>query len=636
MNPIDALVLARTKLRSHRIRTSITVAVAGMLFGLIVALVVMIQGIFTSIDGYSNYGLNNRTLLTIGYSSQATSFDEYSHLNDPDFIRDIEAAYKADITKKQAAAKKYSVPYDAATSDPSPIGIDAKTRQKVVTDDGIVSDVVRKVVQERRAKLDKKFSITEYMKPYKSVTLREYQPVQPSKGALAYMKKGQESQAVSDNRFDEQMAGIGSGESLTILDASVSRPFLVSAKFDPARGEIPVIFPYATAEKLLGLAPLAKNASSQERLERVRYVRTHVADATASFCYRNEVSRGLLAEAVAQQDDLKRSTSDKEYVKPALLYNAPSKTDCAAITVKSDTRSQVEKQADANEVLFEKEVGTWRGDPMQHKVTVRGVGISGDYDSTSSMLSAAALANNLLNSTLGYGTWAVPKDLFDKLPVSAKPSEIFAKEQDPNGLYAYPVVGESYLAEFGSKTEARALLERTGAFRGTIGDVVAAPFGSGTLFIDEMRTWVERALFWTLVVVGIFAMIILWGVIGRTIADSRRESAVFRAIGATRLDIAAIYGLYALLLAFRVVVFALMLGIAIALPVDLLFSGGATIGAQLAYAATDTTMKFHFINFASWYLAAILGVIILSGLIASVLPIILASRRNPIGDMRDE
>lgn len=636
MNFFDIFILARTKLRSHRVRTGITVAIAGLLFGLIIALVTVIQGVFTSVGNYSNVGLNNRTLINVGYSPQASSFNEYEHLSDSEFVKEVETTYKADIANKQAIAKKYSVEYDPASSDPSPIGTDPITKQKVITNDGAANLIVQRIAQQRRDAVSKKFSISDFLKPYKTAELRTMRVVQPASGALTYMKSGQENQQVSSKRFEEQMATQGSGTSLTILDESVSKPFIVSTKFDPAKGEVPVILPFSGAEKLLGLSQLSKDASSKERQERMRYVRAHVGDITASFCYRNEASRVLLGQAVAQQDELKRAAGNKDYVKPTLLYSAPGKDDCSPITIQSDTRSATEKQAETNRVLFEKETGAWLGEPMQRKVVVRGVGISGDDGSAAATLSAGTLATSLLNSTLGFGTWSVPQDLFNKLPADARPGEIFDEAKAVNGTQAFAQSFQSYLVEFSDRSEARALLERTGAFTGSIGEVSAFPFGSGTLFVDEMRTWVGRALFWVLLAIGAIAVIVLWGVIGRTIADSRRESAVFRAIGATRLDIATVYGLYAVLLSLRVVLFACVLGLGLALLIDLLFSGSATLEAQLAYAAVDTHMQFHFFGLESWYLLAVVGVIVLAGMVASIVPIILGSRRNPIGDMRDE
>lgn len=634
MNPLDIFILAHTKLRSRPIRTWFTISLAGLLFGIIIAAIVIMQGVFVSIDKYSAVGLNNRTLIGVAYAPQSKSFDEYNHMSDAEFVNEIDTAYKAEIAQKQAVAKKYSVDYDPTISDPSPVGIDPITKQKVITNDGITSQIVQQLAQKRRDALGKPFSITEYLKPYKSATLRgTLGTVQPASGALTYMKNGQENQQVSSSRAEESMIGSGSGASLTLLDSSVSKPFITSTHFDSTKGEIPVILPFSDAEKLLGLSKLSKDASPAERKERLEYVRAHVSEATASFCYRNEASRVLLGQATAQQAVLQHATNNlTDYTKPSLLYNAPSMSDCSAITVKSDTRSEAEKQADNNKVLFEQETGTWLGIPEQQKITVRGVGISGDAEIGSATLSVGTLVSNLLNSSLGYGTWSIPKDLFDKLPASARPPAIF--DAKPQGLDA---IRPAYLVEFTDKSEARALLERTGAFAGIpSGDVSAYPFGSGTLFVDELRGRIQQGLFIAIGVVGAIAAIVLWGMIGRIIADSRRESAVFRAIGAERGDIAGIYGIYALLLSLRVACFALILGVAIAFIVDMIFSGAATTSAQLAYAAVNTNIRFRFFDFSSWYIVLILGIIIFIGMIASILPIILGARRNPIQDMRED
>ena len=637
MNPLDALTLARTKLRSHRIRTGVTVAIAGLLFGLIIAALFFVQGVFTSVDKYSDIGLNNRILLNVTHMPRnQLSFDEYNHRSDQEFIREVEAAHAATVAKKQAASKKYSVPYDPKVEDPSPITIDPITREKVIDGMNVENEWVQRAAQARRDATSKPFSIDEYLSGYKSVIRRgSTRPVSPVNGALTYMKQGNENQQVSSNRVEDAMISEGSGKSLTILDGTVARPFITSQVFDPTKGEIPVVMPFSDAEKLLGLTKLSKDATPRERQDRLREVRGRISEVTASFCYRSNASRSLMGTAASQQQMLKYLPAGESA--PALLYNAPDETECAAITVKSDTRSAAEKQLDENRILFEKEVGTWQGEVEQQKITVRGVGISGDTMTGAATLSPALLVTSLLNSTLGFGTWSVPSDLFEQLPENSRPAAVFDPDMvqlsssDVN-LLSY----KEYLVEFTDKAEARALLERTGAYTGSPGDVFAYPFGSGTLFIDEVRSWVERVLFWALVVVGAIATLTLWGVIGRTVADSRRESAVFRAIGATRFDIASIYGLYAFLLSLRVVVFAVLLGLAVALGIDIIYSGSTTIAAQLAYAAVDTTIPFRLISVTSWHVLVVVGVIVAVGLLSSIVPILLGVRRNPITDMRDD
>jgi predicted lysophospholipase L1 biosynthesis ABC-type transport system permease subunit len=239
---------------------------------------------------------------------------------------------------------------------------------------------------------------------------------------------------------------------------------------------------------------------------------------------------------------------------------------------------------------------------------------------------------SLLGSWLYYGpTWSIPADALAAVPEDVRPAELFSPvEAGQAADRAWD--SDSYIVEFADKNEARAALQRNDPASATM----VTPYGSGTLVVDQFRQWFLVALLWALAIVGGVAMIIMAGLIGRMVSDGRRESAVFRAIGARRVDIASIYGVYALLLSVRVALFALLGGLALALGIELWLSSDATLSARLAYAAIDTNKEFHFIGIGSWYVPAMLGVIVLTGLIASIAPILLGVRRNPINDMRDD
>lgn len=637
MNPIDVFILAHTKLRTHKLRTGITVTASGLLFGLIVASIMVTQGVFNSVDDYSKVGLNDRSVLTIAHYPQSL-YNSYEHRDDQTFIKEVEAARDAYVKNKQAIAKKYNVPYEPKYEDPSPVEVDKATGSKTISDDGLQNQFVNEVVARHNESKLNEFSIDEFLKPYKTATKRgKFIASQPTDGYLTYMKNGDENTQTSSNPFEDQMTGMGSGASLTLLDESLSEPFIANTKFDPSKGEIPVIMPYSDAQKLLKLKKLPADSSPKEQRERLKYVRDHIGDVTASFCYRNAASRALMGLATQQRDEIKRSKDNANYIKPSVIYNDFDDKSCDAVTVKSDTRTAEEKKAEANQIAYQKELGTWLGEPKQQKLTVRGVGISGDSDLGMASMSIKTLISSLLNSSLGYGTWVVPTGLFDKLPAESKPDEVF-KPAEPTTKSNRDIFfnDRQYLVEFGDKDEARAVLKRTGMTSGNPTDTFAVPFGSGTLVVDEARSFANTVLFWALVVVGAIAALILVGIIGRTVSDSRRESAVFRAIGAQRLDIAGIYGFYVLLLALRIVIFAFVLGLVCALVLDYLLSPDATVSAQLAYAAVDTNIEFHLFGLNSWYLPIVIAVVIGSGLVASIIPILLGARRNPINDMRDD
>ena len=627
----DALVLAHTKLRVHKIRTGMAIGIAGLLFGLMGAVIIIVQGIFVSVDNFSDEGLNSRTILALSHSGQDMPFNEFMMRDDPEFVVEVEAAHKEYVDKKRVAAQKYGITYNPAVEDPSPVGVDPDTKKKTVREDDLRSDVVQSVANKRRLAEYKPFDINGFLKKYPSATIiQEYDQVAPDNGTLAYMKDGKESLKADAQSF------YGYSEdapSLNILEQSITEPFISDTDFDPSKGEIPVIVPYSNAEKLLGLKKLDASATMQQKYDRLQEVRSRINEVTTSYCYRNTASQALLSRALGQQEEIKRNDSEPGYVKPALIYTVPSETSCGAITVQSDTRTAAEKRYDEQLVLYEKELGTYLGEPQQQLVKVRGVGISSDMI-TSGQWSMAELTKTLFASSLGYSTWAIPEHLLNELPEIARPDAIFKKTTDtevnPRLLYG----SGQYLVEFSNKDEARQLLGGLGSMQ--TGNVYVYPFGSGVLIVDEFKHLFTQVLMWTFAIIGGVAVIILAGIVGRTVADGRRESSIFRAIGASRLDIASVYGMFVLLLALRIVIFSAILAIAIGLTIEIMFWQDATLGARLSYAASDVTKEFHLFSLTSPYLLWIIGTILAASIVASIIPILLGARRNPIKDMRNE
>lgn len=633
----DAFTLAYTKLRTHRVRTGLVVGLSGILFGIILATVFLVQGVFDSVERFGKEGLNNRTILAIS-DMQTPSFSAYDHSDDASFIREVEARHSSTVARKTAAAKRYSIEYNPKLEDPSPIEVDPRTKHRSITDAGMSSTYVQEAAEARNRAEMKPFDIKAFLKPYSSARiLPDNSSVLPKDGLVSYMKQGKEAWAAQDSRRPSSYQS-SNDPTLMVLNGSIAKPFISTTSFDPAKGELPVILPYSQAEKLLNLKPLEKTASNEMKLERLYEVRQRIGEVTASYCYRNTASQQLLSQAIAQADEIKKSKDLAGYSAPLLQYEIPSDTSCGAVRIVKDTRTLAEKQQADRQVAYEKAVGTYLGEPEQHKLTLRGVGITSDADASGSLSSIGDMVKSLLGSSIGYGNWVIPADLLREVPAKYRPIAVFdldSPRADSEPLDSWRYIG--YMVEFDDKNEARAVLERTGTFRNDYtGGVSAFPFGSSTLIVDEMKSWFAKIMLWALVIIGGVAAVILGGIIGRTVSEGRRESAVFRAIGAKRGDIGVIYGMYALLLSARVVLFAVILGTIISLTIELLYWRDATLGARLAYAASTTTLEFHLFGVASWYLPVIVGVILVVGMLGSIIPIIRSARRNPINDMRDE
>lgn len=637
---IDSVILAHTKLRTHRVRTGLTLGVAGILFGLILAVILITQGVFDSVARFDKEGLADRSVVNISKWNN-TWYSPYEHASDEDFVAEVKEVHAAYVAKKTAAAKKFNIPYDPTREDPLPIEKDTETGREKVSEDDIGSPIVSEVVTRRTEAAYKPINITEMLVPYSSARILPGNGVVgvTANGEMSEMINGKEEALIPEKDREPKRQDAHNQVSVNVLNDAITDPFMVAHDFDYTKDEIPGIVSYHYAEKLLGLEALPAKSSNTEKLERLREVRSRVNEITASFCYRNAVSQQRLSEALSQQKDAEKNKNNKDWVAPNVQYQLPANDSCGAIEVAKDTRTTVEKHQDDTYTSYLKEIEEYPGEPVQYKIVMRAVGLSGDMMMDGgNQFSAAQLVSGLLGSWLGYGNnWAIPVGMLARVPENLRPAELFpdvsadqSRENIGNGRFQI----DSYMVEFTDKDEARDLFNK---YKDSSGDEMSIiPFGSAALMVDEIKRWFTIGLFWALVVVGGVAFIILAGLIGRMVSDGRRESAVFRAIGARRIDIGCIYSMYTLLLALRVVVFAIILALAVAMAADIWLSTEATAAARIAYAAVETTKEFHFISAWTWYVPIILGSIVIVSLLASILPILLGTRRNPITDMRND
>lgn len=632
----DATVLAYTKLRVHKVRTGITVGVAGILFGILFGGVFIAQGIFESVDRFNEEGLASRSIIALT-KYDSGYFDIYEKRTDDAFVAEVKQAHADRVAQKTAAAKKYGIEYDPRVEDFSPIEVNKESGKERIGEHAFGSALVEEVSLKQLIASREVFDVATFLERYKSARVIEgTHIVQTHAGTISVMKDGKEG--IVQDRQEDMRQQSGRDEempAIQVLNESITTPFIVEDAPSVAEGELPGIVSFSYAEKLLGLKSLAKDSTSEQKMARLQEVRQRIGEVTASFCYRNIASQGLLNQAVAQRDEIERGKTNRDYREPSLVYALPAEESCGAVTIAKDTRTAEEKRLDSNLEAYQREIGDHPGNPEQHKITLRAIGLSGDAFGSGMSGSAGELVTSLLGSWLYYGpVWTIPADRLAKAPEALRPPAVFEKATSGSAMTTVDAFAQNtYLIEFSDLSEARALLTMTDS---TAEDIFVSPFGSGMLIVDQARQWFSTALMWALTIVGGVALVILASLIGRMVSDGRRESAVFRAIGAKRIDIGSIYGIYALLLSLRVALFSLILGLVISLAIEVWLAADATLGARLAYAAADTTASLHFIGINSWYVLMILAAIVAAGLVASIVPILLGARRNPITDMRDE
>lgn len=631
INVMSAAVLAITKLRTRKIRTVVTVITASLLFSTLVFAVTIADGVLKSARDFTSKGLSDR------YIVRADLYG-YDDLEDTPQLRvEAERLYRETIAAKKAEAKKLSLEYDS-NGEPKPLIKDGDDswldRESPSVKQAMVNlQVGRPTKLDTLRNLANPYSPEEYHISARSVIA----------GSLVDMPGGVED-------FNPKaVSGVGQNytptrsitEGWMYLSQSVAKPFLLDSQVLKQRAssnDLPVIAPYSKVEQALKLQPLERSATSTQRLERIQYIREHAADVSFTVCYRNQVSQAQISEAKQVAADVAKNKNNKDYQKPDLIYGLPAPDSCGAATVQRDIRAVSERQYTDKQRQFERTFGG-EVDPVQQKLTLRVVGLSPEILSGADFTAIEGLVSTIAGSTL-QGEWIVPQGMFDELPDKS----VYRRFYQPAG--AAPQVnsfmqdvrqGASPLVEFANAADAKAFVEREGCSTYDCPDKpVLGYFGSNSVLIDDISSTMTKVFLWAGAIIGGMAALILMGMVGRVIADSRRETAVFRAIGARRSDIRVIYVIYTTLLSLLIAVSSTAIGVGLAWWGDSKWSEMATVQAQLAFVGVDSSQTFHL--FDVWWsaLALIAGLVVAAGLTGMLLPLSRNLARNPIGDMRDE
>lgn len=132
------------------------------------------------------------------------------------------------------------------------------------------------------------------------------------------------------------------------------------------------------------------------------------------------------------------------------------------------------------------------------------------------------------------------------------------------------------------------------------------------------------------------AATVLMGMVGRIIADSRKETAIFRAVGATRLSIMQVYFTYTEFFVLWIVDLSLLLGLLVAFVFNSQCSSDFSIATAVTFSVKDLTQQFTFIGLNWANLGITVLVVIAAAYLAATIPILRSVRRNPTEDMREE
>lgn len=630
---LDASKLALTKLRTRKIRLAVTIIVAGLLFGVVVFGLTVLRASMASIGRFSRDTMSTRYLLA--YSNHNKDQSELFY-NTPQDAKDrILALHKQHIADKKAAAKALGVEYDEKSEEEPIMKINQDDSGSLNRNSWAVKTFLRQYTNEKNPLKPERIDAA--AKRFGSSVTYRIQNVGGRNGSLDVMIGGREDFQRNKEAVPEQLNEFVSAAGYQeILDESLLNYYFLPHRAHAASNEIPVFISYNDAAVLLGKKPLPTTAQPQQHIERIRELRNEAGNITIQVCYRNNASSHLIQQALDQQRTAANKSKNEFDVKPSIEYALPATDSCGGAIVKKDNRSASEKIADEKLQKFNQQFSTENITPQQAKLTYRVVGLLPDTaygDDLKSNLAGALNANM-------PSRWIIPKQTFEAGAAKTYVPNILTTERRElsGGL------SDTTIYEFSDAEHARAfyhasMCNNQPKNKDLCVDGVSnftRPFGSNSLVIEELQQQLTPILWYSLLgVIGVAAFILML-TISRTVADSRKESAIFRALGATRLDIAQIYIMYTLLLAGLITLFAITAGLIGAGVIDALYSADFSTAARYIIMPRDLNTTFQLFTFDPLIIALAAVSIVAAALIGSILPLARNTRRNPMKDMRDE
>ncbi len=653
IRPSYALKLARTKLRSKRGVLITSIVVASLLFAALIAMVIVFTGAEKSASEFIKKAGNDRYLVK---TTPYIPYEQVDLLGTPS-LEDIRAIKAYEKEYYQELRDKYvslGLTYDESLEVPALEPV-AYLPETLPEEQRVKANWASPVIEEMRQRKFESYAETATNK------LSDLEAIGGKYGASGYSLVGKSSpleplpglRLVKDGKEDfgdsEFKAGnlttygyytnaIHNGQ-YSFTDQKLLSRYLLTTDTSSLKG-VPVVVSAQEAASLFGEKVGIGEEPQNARDKRVwlNDIQTKLNGQIYQACYRNSAEQVLLEKIQRDYADMKNNENTEGYKKPSLLYEYPTET-CGDIVVEEDTRTTLEKQADENTEEVQKKLGNYVA-PSHRLLTFQIVGIKYAQTYTDYTKSVDEYVKSLLVSQDDSMALDIPLQMYDSLPDELKFTDI---QQGNNArVTQYAAMNNDFAArvlEFSSVDDARAFLDNeTCPSSETSCDkkFLASPYGSNYLILDEIGKMFNRIATIAFPAVLGLAAVIIWFTISRIMAENRKETAVYRAMGAKRRDVTSIYITYILLVALQIVLISLMLGVAAAFAVDYLYGALLTDVAVTAFGILENAPRFSLFSLESPLLLAVVGSIVVVSIAASIQPLIRNVVRPPIRDIRDE
>lgn len=651
IRPSYAVKLARTKLHSKCGMLFASTIVASLLFAALIAIIIVFTGAEKSAEMFIKKVGNDRYLVKASPNIPNKALGITNNLSLEE-IRELKAFEKKYYQNLQDKYKSLGLAYDKSTEAPAllpaswmPDSLPEEQRVTVNFSSPVISDFNDQQFEKYAKTANNKLTnLKEIGSKYDAAGYYIVDKISglPQIPALRLIQNDKEDFGNSNPKADD-MTTYGYytnaiyNSNYTFTDQQLLRRYMLATDASRLNG-IPVVVSVQEAVSLFGkkLNLEAEPADTNQKSTWLKNVQEKLNGYTYQVCYRNSTEQTLIKKIQQDYIETKANEINKNYQKPSLIYDYPKQA-CGNITVKSDTRTTTEKKSDDSNEANQKKLGTYIV-PKHKLLTFQIVGIKYAQPQTDYKKNASEYIKNLLASQDSSSALDIPIQLYDSLPEKLKFSDVQQQEASSTAVRLMRDEFTPRVLEFSSVAKARAFLDNEACPE--LNDkcnkqFAANPYGSNYLILDEIGKLFNQIASVALPTVLGLAIIIIWFTVSRIIAENRKETAIYRAMGAKRRDIACIYIIYVVIVALRIVIASLILGIATAFAIANTYGKSLTDTAATAFGIVGSAPQFSVFSLESPIIIAVISSIFIVSLIASIQPLLRNVRRNPVQDIRD-
>jgi hypothetical protein len=593
MKIIDAYILARTKRKTRRIRTALVTIVSALLFAVLFFGAFIAAGIVNGANQVKDVGFNSRYLTSV--LSFGTRGDEYTAMSTKIY------------TEMDAELRARKITIDQNThNDPSYMA-EYSRRLNLAIFKGYADSLAK--FEATLHDLGNPTGVYHMQNLALNEALTHHTDFQ-SDPKVKMLEAFAQTKAEAENK--DPLARL---EFSSVEKDMIRTQLAPGQTFDWQPGQpIPVILPYPYLERLAGKS--FANVDVATKNEAYKQLISEYAGKTIDYCSRNQAARQQLQDVVTYNYTV---TNDKDKT-----------TNPIAIPICGDFDQKLLKKleiitesstTDQKPLFTAPALTTAKTARLQFKIVGFMPGMSefsGDFLST--MFSSVSM-----------------------LPMGGSPALIPAEVAKIEPLLAPEVTdafrGQQFLfADFASRADQKVFLAN-----GCQGDECTngtkpyiQPYGNLSVALESIFAFMANVIAVAVVVMMAIAAIMILFTISKVIADSTKEIAVFRALGARRRDIAQIYYTYGGMLAFSALLFAAIIGAVCAYALNEVFGDKFAATLIQSVGAYTQNPQVNLLGFEPLWLAGVVAALLLAAFVGITIPVLAALKRKLINILREE